>query len=650
MASGCLQNRKIKPSGESQNYAEVSPEVYALLLDLNMKYRPEIDGLRAIAVVPVILFHAGFEIFSGGFVGVDVFFVISGYLITTILIEDMQNKRFSIFNFYERRARRILPALFFVVAITYLISWQFLNPFDLKEVSQSIFATSTFSSNIYFYLKTGYFDTSAELKPLLHTWSLAVEEQYYILFPIFLLLLWRFGRNKILWVIISLSAISLLSSEWLSSKNPSANFYLFHSRAWELLAGSIAAFLVQRNGVQKKNFLALLGLAVIIFSIFIYNEATPFPGVYALVPVLGVVLLILYADKETFIGQLLSTKAFVGIGSISYSAYLWHQPIFALTRQYFVTELTHATSAFLVIFTFILSYMTWRFIENPVRKISKTKPNTRLVFLMSVFAICTFSFIGFLGHIEQGYPERNPNLMRLAQNYGISFNCSGTEILDKSCTSTQEPKIGVWGDSHAAHLAKAINYAYPNKGIHQLTLSACPPVPGYLNAKRTKLISCDSFNSRVYEYLLSSELNKIELVILSSSMSVAHHALNESFKASVEALKESGLIVVLVSSTPRFSQSEQCITLAMRGSKSLAECEFLLSEATNIDEFSELQKLASELDIGFIDLSKFMCSNNKCKLEIEGRLVQRDAGHFSNEIQSELSEFLKNNIDVVLEW
>ena len=257
-----------------------------------MKYRAEIDGLRALAVVPVILFHAGFELFSGGFVGVDVFFVISGYLITTILIEDLENKRFSLVSFYERRARRILPALFFVMFVCIPFAWMWMLPIQMKDFSQSLVAVSLFASNVLFWRKSGYFDAAAEEKPLLHTWSLAVEEQYYVLFPIFLILAWRFGKNRVFWMIVVMAAISLLLSEWGWRNKATANFYLAPTRAWELFAGSIAAFIVQKNGVQKNNFLALLGLAAIIFSIFAYDESTPFPSVYALVPVLGVVLLV----------------------------------------------------------------------------------------------------------------------------------------------------------------------------------------------------------------------------------------------------------------------------------------------------------------------------------------------------------------------
>ena len=297
-----------------------------------MKYRAEIDGLRALAVVPVILFHAGFELFSGGYVGVDVFFVISGYLITTILMEDLENNQFSILKFYERRARRILPALLFVTLISIPFAILILSPNDLKDFFQSIAAVSTFTSNILFWMESGYFDQAAELKPLLHTWSLAVEEQYYLVFPVFLFATWRFGKNLVFWLIILFAALSLGFSEWASQNFVAANFFLPFSRVWELFAGSVAAFIVNKRGLRSNNILSLTGFLAIIFAIFFYDRTTPIPSIYALIPVTGVVLLLLYGDKGTLAAKILSVKVLVGIGLISYSAYLWHQPVFAFWR------------------------------------------------------------------------------------------------------------------------------------------------------------------------------------------------------------------------------------------------------------------------------------------------------------------------------
>ena len=287
-----------------------------------MKYRREIDGLRAIAVLPVILFHAGFEWFSGGYIGVDVFFVISGYLITTIIINEMDGEGFSIAKFYERRARRILPALFFVMlcCIPFAVLW--MVPSQLKDFSQAMVAISFFASNILFWKKTDYFAPAAEESPLLHTWTLAVEEQFYILFPLLILGLWRFGKNKVLFSIIILTALSLVLSEWGWRNQPSANFYLLPTRAWELGVGAICAFWIQKKSVSGSNLLSATGMALILLSVLVYDKETPFPSIYALAPVIGSALIVLYCSSATVVGKVLSSRPLVGVGLISFSAYL----------------------------------------------------------------------------------------------------------------------------------------------------------------------------------------------------------------------------------------------------------------------------------------------------------------------------------------
>jgi peptidoglycan/LPS O-acetylase OafA/YrhL len=454
-----------------------------------LKYRAEIDGLRALAVLPVILFHAGFELFSGGFVGVDVFFVISGYLITTILIEDIENKRFSIINFYERRARRILPALFFVMLVCIPFAWMWMLPSQMKDFSQSLFAVSLFASNILFWRESGYFAPAAEEMPLLHTWSLAVEEQYYVLFPIFLILAWRFGKSRVFWMIVVMAAFSLLLSEWGWRNKPTANFYLAPTRAWELFAGSIAAFIVQKQGVQKNNFLSLIGLAAIIFSIFVFDEATPFPSLYALVPVLGVVLLVLYADKKTFAAKLLGTKGFVGVGLISYSAYLWHQPLFAFAQVKSIIKPSYYQMAFLALLSLSLAYLSWRFIETPFR--SKKKMSRSKIFAFSLSGLVMFSMLGLYGHIKNGLYERFPD--HIAQILSVDMNKFEDSVrqcwdaledspnLNAACSLgaiNEKNSFALIGDSHAGALQKTLSNTASEIGISGIGLSyqSCPPL------------------------------------------------------------------------------------------------------------------------------------------------------------------------------
>ena len=338
-----------------------------------MNYRREIDGLRAIAVLPVILFHAGFSLFSGGFVGVDVFFVISGYLITTIIVSEMQDNQFRLSVFYERRAKRILPALIVVVVSSVPLVWLFFTPLELHVYSGSLMSVATFSSNFFFWRSSGYFDASSELQPLLHTWSLAVEEQYYLLFPLGLMLVWRFN-SKGLWVAISIAAVFSFSlSQWAVLHKPSAAFYLLPARGWELLVGSFAAlYMLGRRTAQASRALAevgsLLGMAMIACAIFLFDKKTAFPGVNALIPTVGTALIIVFSSENTWVGRALSARALVGVGLVSYSAYLWHQPLFALVQYQAHDGIAWWAALGLIGIVFVLAFITWKYVEEPVRK------------------------------------------------------------------------------------------------------------------------------------------------------------------------------------------------------------------------------------------------------------------------------------------
>lgn len=353
---------------------------------MKMHYRREIDGLRAIAVLPVILFHAGIQMFSGGFIGVDIFFVISGYLITTIILTEKIEGRFSLIRFYERRARRILPALFFVLLVCLPLAWWILIPHDMRAFSKSLGYIPVFASNMFFARTSGYFDGAAELKPLLHTWSLAVEEQYYLLFPLLLLLTWRWGQRWIILLLTLLGMASLVGAQWGLVYHPTATFYVLPARAWELLAGSFTAFYLLTHPKPLihpfiKETFALVGLILIGLSVFGLNKNTPFPGLYALLPVMGAVLIILFATPHTFAGRWLGNKFFVGIGLISYSAYLWHYPLFAFARLSTENSPTLWAMGGLVALCLGLAYLSWRFIETPFR--DKKRFTRRQIFIWS---------------------------------------------------------------------------------------------------------------------------------------------------------------------------------------------------------------------------------------------------------------------------
>ena len=313
---------------------------------MKLTYRPEIDGLRAIAVVAVILYHAqinifGHQPFEGGFIGVDIFFVISGYLITSIILKELVTTgSFSFKHFYERRIRRILPALLFVMLVSLPFAWMYLLPISFVDFSKSILYSLGFSSNFYFhYSGQEYGAESGLLKPFLHTWSLSVEEQFYILFPIVLIITFKHFRKYLIHILILGFVVSLGLADWSSRNHPSFNFYVLPTRGWELLAGSILAYFEIIKGHRSKNrilnlILPFIGLMLIGHSILFFYDKMFHPSFYTLSPIIGVCLIIWFSNKDELITKILSTRLFVGIGLISYSLYLWHYPVFSFIRYY----------------------------------------------------------------------------------------------------------------------------------------------------------------------------------------------------------------------------------------------------------------------------------------------------------------------------
>ncbi len=379
-----------------------------------MKYRPEIDGLRTVAVIPVILFHAGFSAFSGGYVGVDVFFVVSGYLITTIILSEMEQGTFTIANFYERRARRILPALFLIMLISMLFAWFWLLPSDMKDFSQSLVSTSLFFSNILFWIGNDYCSADSALTPLLHTWSLAIEEQYYVLFPLFLMLMWRFRKRWILGSFLLIAALSFTVAQWGAQHKPTATFYLLPTRGWELAIGAgIAFYFLYRTEAMRRllshklldEILAAIGLLMIGYAVFAYDKNTPFPSTYALVPTIGAGLIIVFSSSRTTVGKLLSTEPMVAVGLISYSAYLWHQPMFAFIRHMSFQKPSALTFLGLIILTFLCSFLSWKFVEKPFR--TKSKVSLNKIYQFSVAGSLLFIGFGVAGHVTDGYKQRS---------------------------------------------------------------------------------------------------------------------------------------------------------------------------------------------------------------------------------------------------
>ncbi|MCR6653619.1 MAG: acyltransferase [Cellvibrionaceae bacterium] len=450
-----------------------------------MRYRAEIDGLRAIAVIPVILFHAGAPGFAGGYVGVDIFFVISGYLITSIIMKDMERQSFSLVDFYERRARRIMPALAVVVACTTLAAYLFMPPNYLTQYAQSVVAVMLFAANIYFYLTTNYFATEADEKPLLHTWSLGVEEQFYVFFPLLLMALMPLGRRVLYAGLIALAITSLAFAHFLLARGElAANFFLIFSRTWELVLGALVALApttaLTRNA-KLNQLLSAAGLLAIFYAIAVFDVDTPFPSVYALVPVVGACLLAMFARPGTWAWQLLSQRVLVGIGLISYSLYLWHQPLFSFLRFKWIGEPPAVLFVGAIALTFLLAYLSWKYVEQPFR--NRSRYSRQAIFIGSAAFLSTFIVIGLAGHISKGFNTRtdvdysasirpSPKRNQCHQSFGGSFDP------DKACRYFGDQVTwAVFGDSHMVEPAYALadKLKSRNEGVLHLSYSACPP-------------------------------------------------------------------------------------------------------------------------------------------------------------------------------
>ncbi|WP_439517320.1 acyltransferase family protein [Hydrogenophaga sp.] len=459
-----------------------------------MNYRREIDGLRAVAVLPVLLFHAGAPGFSGGYVGVDVFFVISGYLITGIVLDELSRGSFSFTGFYERRVRRILPALFVVILATLILSWWVLLPEDFKAFSKSMLAVVLFVSNFLFWSESGYFDASAELLPLLHTWSLAVEEQYYLIYPALVVLIFRRGIRQLSAMLAGVAVTSFALAAWGSRTYPDAAFYLLPFRSWELAAGALVA-LHLRSGRQLASRTAgswwcLVGLFLLLASVSAFDRAMPWPGASALLPVAGAVLLILFAGPHNVVGRLLGSRVLVGVGLVTYSAYLWHQPLFALARLAALEEPSLAAMLMLCTLSVLLAALTWRFVEQPFRQ--KGFLNRRGVFMGALALSLGLASLAFLIHTQQGFPERVDRHARVADMFrwqGIATPCGERLPLPADIEAQCHWRAGVQpgdvhtllvGDSHADAFLPALVAASRDLGIEHayIGMGGCIPLLG----------------------------------------------------------------------------------------------------------------------------------------------------------------------------
>jgi len=501
-------------------------------LPFSPTYRPEIDGLRAIAVLSVCLFHAGVPSVSGGFVGVDVFFVISGYLITGIIQSSLLAGTFSIADFYARRARRILPALFVVLVTCSVVGYFLMLPSELKLLGRHVAATALFVSNITFFRESGYFDLSAELKPLLMTWSLGVEEQFYIVWP---LLLWGAARWRVdpIRLVIGILVFSLFGASWAVRDHVSGTFFLLPSRAWELALGAVLALRPRSVGIERRwswELCGVTGLLSIMFSVFTYDQNTVFPAYGALLPCLGAALVLWAGQNSRCNSLLLTNRPMRWLGRISYSLYLWHWPLFAFCRLLLNGELPLPLAIPLLLTAIGLAHLSWMLIEQRWRHVSTPVVPTLKAYGLSIAGVILLAAtLVAVGKTEwrTGSEARRLDAASRDVNPLLADCHLGEEALLREpglrCQfGSPSVRLVVWGDSHGDALSPGFKALAEEQGLGfiQLTKSGCPPIPGYelIDSRGKSYPTCRQFNQNVFDYILAHD--EIEVVALVARWSI----------------------------------------------------------------------------------------------------------------------------------
>ncbi|MFC5682947.1 acyltransferase family protein [Flavobacterium sp. MAHUQ-51] len=622
---------------------------------MNSKYyRPDIDGLRAIAILLVILFHSGFCIFKGGYIGVDIFFVISGFLITSIIDKEIQNKTFSYTNFYLRRIRRIIPVLVFIMIVITIPSYFILFANNLEAYSRTLLYTLLCSNNIHLYITSGnYFAENSDLLPFLHTWSLSVEEQFYFILPPFLLLLHKkFNSQKRAIIIYTLCFIALLFSIYQSYSNPSAAYFLLPARLFELAIGSALAMNwnnLPKLNQQKNNLLSLIGFLLIIIPAIVLDKSSIFPGINALWPCLGTALLLFSGqdiNKKGLINKLIENKIVVGIGLISYSLYLWHWPIFVFVK-YLGLNLEGTIRILAIALTFVLSYLSWKFIEQPFRTTLKFdfKKTLLIIFIPALLIIS-----GIYGVLDakDGFPERHPELTEFIPKENYPNKLRG-QCFDKlKIGNCEDCYIGIKkdtldgmliGDSFANHTAAFLDVLAKDAGfyIHDSAAGGYP-LMNSLNPDGSALYpeqyAIDRLNfAKQFKYIfiaanwegISEPKNKktyevtlktLSELVKSGKKIIIFDALRRTTELNLHRAK-----LVKSKNTVYFSQKDFSIPAYKRSNNYI---------------IYEIKKRFPSISI--IDLNKVMCQNGQCDIELNNTIVYRNNDHLNTSGAQKIGE------------
>ncbi|KPF94084.1 acetylase [Novosphingobium sp. AAP83] len=603
-------------------------------------YRRDIDGLRALAILPVLAFHAKISGFTGGFVGVDIFFVISGFLITGIIAREVDGGTFSLVRFYERRARRILPALLVMIAAVLVLAAWFYLPDDFAAVPRSALMTLIFLANVWFFTKTGYFGGPAETMPLLHCWSLAVEEQFYVVFP---LVLWICAKlaPKRRWQIIALLAALSFGWAWLKQADTDGfAFYLLPTRAWEMMAGSLLALAapVQASGRTLRQLLALAGLALIGWSVATYDRGTVFPGLAALPPVLGASLLIRYAPG-TLAGRVLSAAPLVWVGLISYSLYLWHWPLIVFAEYRLDRMLDGADQAAIVIGSFIAAWASWRFVERPFR--DHRRINQRAIFAYSAAGMAAVAAVSLAMLPLGGWSARfSPQVIALSGAVNdISPKRDGCVLVDEAGATQQEcvlgaavpPTAALWGDSHGIELAWALGQKFGDEGraLVQHTRASCPPVMGYQIANDP---ACARSNGRVMQRLLAQpQVRTVYLVGFWASPTYRTSNMQDLIDETIAQLQDAGKQVVLIGPVPSqsFDVPRRLAQAAAQGKLEAVQGVSLLHYRRETTWFTRNYRRWENRGVAVIDPLAILAHGDRTRLMLDNKPLYFDSHHLS---------------------
>ncbi len=654
-----------------------------------MIYRADIDGLRAIAVLVVIFFHFGIPGLSGGFIGVDIFFVLSGYLIGSIILKQLQEESFSFVGFYFRRIRRLMPVFAVVMLVSFLLAYWLMLPGELKKFGQSLIAATSYLSNVFFYRETGYFDSGAHLKPLLHTWSLSVEEQFYIIFPFLAWLVFRINRRWILLSMGFLTLASLFASIIYLPENNSAVFYLYPFRAWEMFCGVVlaASKLPKINNRLYQSALALIGFVLIALPVIFYNEKTPFPGMTAIWPCLGTLILLYVGEsKHTVFSSWLAHPVPVFIGKISYSLYLWHWPFYVFYTYGKLGPLNSVEILLLTAATFLAAILSWRYIEIPFRQgrvlfSKKTFPLFASASLSSLLLIA----LGVYLHVSQGAPQRlSPQAANFAEAAGDLFgdftNCyeSDNEILPMvSYCEIQSPLNSLeytlmWGDSHGGAYKRGYQQQVTDRQSPALIAwtGGCPPVFGIDKDESVSPRSIDR-ECRIRNASIRTLLDKdrrIDQIVLIGRWTYylrgqgigtdVHNTIQlwdehgkpgdidnqaqfflSKFEDTVRTLNELGYIPYVVEQPPEFANyvSRYLAAGLIRDDKDVInklDALTTIPYAEVYDQQKMIQNLFTRLEqqghIHIIKTHPFFCNKETCSLMLDGKPVYFDNNHVSS--------------------